>query len=373
MADLPRLRIGTDEELNSVYIKKRYRGTMIAGKSGGGKTTLMLTMMMTDFLYKNALIFIDPSGVSAKDVYSAFRGQAEYLSVDNPISLNFMDQPYHPSQIIDTFISTINHLIFMSGEGAVKNLTPNMISVIQQDLPWCLENNRKNLIHLMDRIIIGKDHREARDGIVSRIKTVIGDERVQEILCRPNPVEWGEFIRNRRRMIIDTSQLSTDKSAFIGTIVMMGLVNYFKYQKPKEYQPISAYVDECHNFLAPQVATLLKEGRKFKIDLTLATQDFAYFDQRMLRVVLNSGNIISMRLGAREAMFAAPEFGMKLPDIQFLEPYTAAYLTPDGKGICKLPRPPILKNLEPKIKQEKPKPKSLDQAIRWFEIRPSLP
>ena len=50
MIDLQRLKVGRGEEL--VYIIDRYLHILLTGKSGTGKSSLLLAWMAIDFLFK---------------------------------------------------------------------------------------------------------------------------------------------------------------------------------------------------------------------------------------------------------------------------------------------------------------------------------
>jgi hypothetical protein len=124
--------------------------------------------------------------------------------------------------------------------------------------------------------------------------------------------------------------------------------------RPPEYLPLSLYIDEAHNFISASLSDILKEGRKYKLSCVLATQDFAVIEERMARVMLNVGNIISYRLGNREAGFVARELDIPSQDIQFIEKYHVAYLTPKSRGIAKAPRPPFILPKEPPVAVPEP-------------------
>jgi hypothetical protein len=115
----------------------------------------------------------------------------------------------------------------------------------------------------------------------------------------------------------------------------------------------------------PFLFDILKEGRKYKISCILATQDFAVIEERMARVMLNVGNIVSYRLGNREAAFVARELDIPTQDIQFIEKYHVVYLTPKGKGMAKAQRPPYFLPKEPPVAVE-PQRKAIKPS--WFTL-----
>ena len=83
MLDLQRLKVGRGEEM--VYILERYLSILLAGKSGTGKSSLLLAWMVIDFLFKQALILIDPSG---------FLAQRRLFALERQSSLLFFRPPY---------------------------------------------------------------------------------------------------------------------------------------------------------------------------------------------------------------------------------------------------------------------------------------
>jgi hypothetical protein len=162
--------------------------------------------------------------------------------------------------------------------------------------------------------------------------------------------------------------MSREQMVFAGSIVTNGIKNYFRYARPKAYLPLGLYLDECQNFINPSLFDILKEGRKYKFSVCLATQDFAVIDDRMTRVMLNTGSIVSYRLGSREAGFVARELDLSPQAIQTLEAYHVAYLTPKERGIAKTPYPPFFKKVEPPEKvvfQQQSTTKPV-----WFTLEP---
>ena len=180
-----------------------------------------------------------------------------------------------------------------------------------------------------------------------------------------NSIDWGELIRKKETFLFDGFGMSKEKMIFAGTIITQGIKNYFRYSRPKEYLPLSLYIDEAHNFVNPNLFDILKEGRKYKISCCLATQDFALINESLARVMLNVSNIIAYRLGHREAGLVARELDISSQDIQFIEKYHIAYLTPKGKGIAKAPRPPFFVPKQPPVTVE-PQRKAIKPS--WFTI-----
>ena len=360
--ELPRLKIGFDIEIKMpAYVTDRYLHILLMGKSGAGKSTSISNWWEQDHYYKNAKVLVDPSGFLARDCHSISGGK--YCSLNHPISINPMKSPYSESQISDIIAETINQVVSVTSSN--QSFTVKMRGILDEAIKYCLRNNRKSLINVLDYIKNMQGDKETRDGIIARLSFVLSDERMLKILCGNDSIEWGELIRNRETFILDCSGMSREKMIFVGTLVSHGISSYFRYAKPKEYFPLSLYIDECHNYVNPFLFDILKEGRKYKISCILATQDFAVIEERMARVMLNVGNIVSYRLGNREAAFVARELDIPSQDIQFIEKYHVVYLTPKGKGMAKAQRPPYFLPKEPPVAVE-PQRKAIKPS--WFTV-----
>ena len=342
--DLPRLKIGFDVENKiPVYINDRYVHILLMEKSSTGKSTSISNWWEQDSYYKNAKVLVDPSGFLARDCYSISGGK--YCSQDHPISINPMRAPYTDSQISDLIAEAVNQVVAITTPN--QSFTVKMRGILDEAVKWCLGNNRRNLLNVLDRVKNLQGDKETRDGIISRLTFILNDKRMEKLLCGNESVEWGELIKNRQTFILDCFGMSKEKMVFAGTLVTQGINSYFRFSRPAKYLPVSLYIDECHNFVNPSLLDILKEGRKYKLSCVLATQDFAVLGETIARVMLNVGNIVSYRLGHREAGFIARELDIPGQDIQFIEKYHVVYMTPKSKGLAKAPRPPFFLPKDP--------------------------
>lgn len=381
--ELPRLKLST-----SNYIKSRYTHVLLLGKSGTGKSSLISNWWQQDCFYKNAMVLIEPSGFLAKDCYSLARGNAHYCSLETPVSINPMQAPYNPNQISDNIAESLNQVIKLTTSN--QELTVKMRAILDDAIKYCLERNRKSLVNVLDYIENQKGNAETRDGLIQRLKFLLNDERMIPILCGNDTVNWGKLVINRERFIFDSFGMGREKMIFAGNLISQAIKNYFRYERPKEYRPLAVYIDECHNFINYNFMDILKEGRKFNLSVVMATQDLA-FDDRLARIMLNVGNIVTFRVGAREAHLIANELGKIKEDeviykteirgnkvidvvdkvtvnkndtktlIQFLDKHHLAFMTPEKVGTGKAPRPPFIKKVEPK----RPEPKREPEGD-WF-------
>ncbi|MCL5423384.1 MAG: type IV secretory system conjugative DNA transfer family protein [Nitrospirae bacterium] len=363
--ELTRLKIGLNNYL-PVYIKDkdRYTSILLMGKSGSGKSALISGWWEQDCYFRTAKVLIEPSGFLAKDCYSISKGKALYCSLNNPVSINPMQTPYDPNQISDNIAEALNQVITITTPN--DKLTVKMRGILDTAVKYCLAHSRNSLLHVRDYIQNLKGDGETRDGVIQRLNFLLNDDRMQPILCGNNSVEWGKLIQLGQSLILDAFGMSREKMIFAGNIISQGIKNYFRYERPTEYRPLAMYVDECHLFVNMNFMDILKEGRKYKLSCILATQDFATIDEKLARVMLNVGTIVTFRVGAREAGLIGRELLCPGAILQTLDKYVIAYKTPGDYGIAKTPRPPLFRKMEvsPERGQE-PRRKS-----QWFTLEP---
>lgn len=366
------LTIGYGHKNRPVLWEDPFTHLFMSGKSGTGKTVLLKNWWQECSYFKSSKILVEPSGFMAKDCRN-LSPRALYCSLDNPISLNPMAQPYGVNQKIDTLCEAINQVIEASG-GGTGDLTVHMRSAIAPAVTQCVAKSRLTIDAVLTEIKKAQMNELTRRGIVARLEFLLEDERFNRILCGENPIEWGEFIEESKSLIFDASGMSKDKMVMAGTLIAMGIKNYFRYLKPKRYRPVRLFFDECHNFLNPNFFDLLKEGRKYKISCIMATQDFSMISDTLVKVLLNVGTIVSFRVGYEVASKIAREMRLRPEDLQNLPDYHLAYMTPRGTGRAKAPSPPFIRRRKWKAELRMAKPEKTEirknASGGWFPLEP---
>lgn len=366
---ISRMKLGITSNFEAVSVKPedRFKHVFQCGKTGTGKSQFLLNAWQADSYSKVAKILIDPSGFLAKDAYSISKGKAHYCSLDTPISLNPMVAPYKPFQIADIIAETINQMVAMTTPN--QKFTAKMREILDEEVVRCIGLGRTTLEEVKANLEAQRGNAETRDGIIARLSLLLKDPDFKEIICGKSSFEINRLIENQDSFILDASGMGYDKKVFIGALVTNLVKSYFIYSRPKEYKPLILVVDECHNFLSQDFSLVLKEGRKYKISVVMATTDFSSIPSSLIHAILsNVGTLVCLRAGYIEAQMISHEFQtIEAGDIQGLEKYHAAYKTPDGEGIIKLPRPVFVKPMEIKpMKQEK---RTFD--LKWFDIDPT--
>lgn len=366
---ISRLKIGNNRDTYlPVHVKEvdRYLSMLLVGRPGTGKSVSLANWWQSDSLYGCAKIAIDPSGFLAKDLYSLSKGKALYCSLEHPLGLNPLLEPYDPIQLTDNLIEVVNQVVCLTTPNT--RMTVKMRKLLTDATLWCLKNGQASIEAIQDALKAQKGDVETRDGIIARLGLLLHDEKLNRIICGPDTINWKTFIATGQTLILDCFGMSRDKMIFTGCLVTHAIKSYFRYTKPGAYEPLVMYIDEAHNFINENHLDILKEGRKYKLSAILATQDFATIDPTLVRVMLsNIGTLVVFRCGHREASALSNEFpSLGAHDLQFLERYTCAYRTPEEEGIAKSQRPPFVKKIPVTTQPVAERAFQLD----WFQLEP---
>lgn len=364
---ISRMKIGNEKETYTpVFVKDkdRFKHVFQCGKTGTGKSQFLLNAWQNDSYTKVAKILIDPSGFLAKDAYSVMKGKVHYCSLNTPIGLNPMIAPYKPYQIADIIAETVNQMVAMTTPN--QKFTAKMREILDEEVVRCIGLGRTTLEELKANLEAQKGNAETRDGITARLSLLLKDPDFKEIICGKSSFEINKLIENQESFILDCSGMGYDKKVFIGTLVTNLVKSYFIYARPREYKPLILVVDECHNFLNQDFSLVLKEGRKYKISVVMATTDFSSIPSSLIHTILsNVGTLVCLQAGYVEASMISHEFqNITAGDIQGLEKYHAAVKTPDTEAIVKLPRPIFIKPME--VRPFEVQQRTFD--LEWFDL-----
>jgi hypothetical protein len=364
---LLRMKIGNDiSTYLPVFLKdsERYKHALCIGKTGTGKSQLLLNIWQNDSYVKVAKILIDPSGFLAKDAYSVIKGKAHYCSLKNPISLNPMIAPYKPHQVADLIAETVNQMVSLTTPN--EKFTVKMLEILNSEIVRCLELGRTTLDEVKANIAARQGQAETRDGIIARLNLLLQDDDFKHIVCGQSSFEINRLIERQESFILDCSEMGFVKKVFVGTLLTNLIKAYFIYSRPREYKPLVVTIDECHNFVSQDFSLVLKEGRKYRIATILATTDFSSISKPLIHTILsNAGTLVCLRAGFIEASMISNEFQtIRAGDIQGLEKYHAYAKTPDGEWLVKLPRPLFVKYVP--IKPVEVRKRTF--GLKWFDL-----
>jgi len=353
-----RLDLGTIEslkyELPRVYdLEDRYRHTYIIGRTGSGKSTLMLNMALYDIEHGCSVIFIDPKG----DIVNSLNHlvppeKIVNIGFNNPLTINPLKKKnYNEHDLIGEFIDILKLLITLTTPNpqsisllmeeiiseALINIKPAdrdvdflykfLLSKETRDKyftakPFYWEEfDRRDPI---TRWLVNKEKNESAQRISSRLHLLIKDPRLQKIICGRNQLSIANLTREGKVLLVNTSRMSHDARIYISSLVTHAVKSFCEYEKQNEYRPLMVYADEFQTCFSPLFSHLLATSRAYKVGFTLAHQDFGQLSKEMLSSVFGNCNIfVAFNCGYDEARKMAGLFGVTDRDILDLPNYNA--------------------------------------------------
>lgn len=325
--------------------RDRLNHLYVLGKTGVGKSTLLLNMAISDIVCGNGLAVIDPHGDLATTLL-AFIPKERTADViyfnpsdtDHPV-------PFNPLLDIDP---EIHHLAVAGLIATFKRIWleswgPRLEHVLRFSLFTLLEYGRATLLDLpllltsdaFRKEVLREVHSSAllhfwqsemarlspflKAEVISPILNKLGLFQVNQALrLTVGQVQqtWqvGEVMNKRKIFIANLSKgtLGEDASSLLGSM----LVNAFQLSAlsravlPEgERVPFYLYVDEAHSFLSYALADILAEARKYGLSLFLTNQYLDQLHDKVRSAIFgNIGTLIAFGTGAGDARLLAQEF-----------------------------------------------------------------
>ena len=339
-----RFGIKTDDRRRHVYV---------VGKTGMGKTEMLVNMAIQDIQAGRGVGFIDPHGEAAErllDFIPSNRvNDVIYFNpadLDFPIAFNVMEK-------VET---SHRHLVASGLMGVFKKIWPDVWSarmeyILNNCILALLEYPGSTLLGV-NRMLADPDYRKK---IVDRVTDpVVKSFWLQEFARYTQRYEVeataaiqnkvGQFISNplirniigqvktkiNTRKLMDEGKIlianiskgrvGEDNSRLLGALVItkLQLAAMSRVDVPEEKRrDFYLYVDEFQNFATEAFCHILSEARKYRLSLTLGNQYLAQLDEMtpngrstMVRdaVFGNVGTIVSFRIGAEDAECMEKEF-----------------------------------------------------------------
>jgi hypothetical protein len=323
----------------------RRRHMHIIGKTGMGKTSLLLNMAVSDIRNGSGFAFVDPHGDIAdalldyipehriKDVVYFNPQDLEF-----PIAFNVLgDVPENQRHIVSDGLVGVFKKIWADSWG------PRLEYILRNTILTLLENEESTLLDIM-RILVDKNFRanivyKMHDPVLKQFWLNEFDGYTDKLLVEAiSPIQnkVGQFtssplIRNivgQAKSSFNLREIMDQKKILImnlskgavgeGGAQLLGAMMITKMQlaamsrvdiPEEERQDFYAYIDEFQNFSTDSFAEILSEARKYRLSLILAHQYVEQLSEIVRGAVFgNVGTTIVFRIGAADAEFMEREF-----------------------------------------------------------------
>jgi CxxC-x17-CxxC domain-containing protein len=337
----------------------RRRHVYAVGKTGMGKTEMIVNMAIQDIMAGHGVGFIDPHGEAAEkllDFVPASRvNDVIYFNpadTDFPIAFNVMEK-------VDT---SHRHLVAAGLMGVFKKIWPDVWSarmeyILNNSILALLEYPGSTLLGV-NRMLSDVDYRkkivdkvsdpvvkafwvqefsrytqryetEATAAIQNKIGQFISNPLVRNIIGQVKTlIDMRKAMDEQKILIANISKgrIGEDNSRLLGalTITKLQLAAMSRVDMDEEKRKdFYLYVDEFQNFATASFINILSEARKYRLNLILANQYLGQLSEmtamggkstQVLDAVFgNVGTMILFRIGAEDAEFLEPEF---MPDFE---------------------------------------------------------
>ena len=328
----------------------RRRHIYAIGKTGTGKTTLFVSMALSDIRAGKGVCYIDPHGDAINEILPKIpRERVNDVIVFNPadtqipLGLNLLEAetPEQRDFIVQEAIQIFYKLFDPEKIGIVgpqwEHWMRNASLTLMADpaggtlieIPRLFvdkEFRDKKLVHVKDPQVrqfwekqiaqTAEFHKsEMLNYFTSKFGRFITNEMMRNIIGQTKSgFDFRETMDEGKILLINLSKgmIGEVNSNLLGMICVakLQMAAMSRADIPEEQRKdFNLYVDEFQNFATENFAQILSEARKYRLSLNLTNQYIAQLDESIRDAIFgNVGTILSFRIGAGDAEFLAKEF-----------------------------------------------------------------
>lgn len=331
-------------QLFGIKLQDRFSHIYVLGKTGVGKTTLLLNMAVDDAYKGYGVCLIEPHGDAClrllEQIPEHRKGDVIYFDATNPSHRTGFNPlhgvPREQRHIVASEMVMSFKKIWGDSWGprleyvlkyCILTLMEYPTATLLDITPLLLDPQYRNLIlhYTEDATILSFWHNEydtyppnLRTDVIMPILNKAGVFRsniiLRDIVGQQDSINLDEIMNDSKILICNLSKglIGEDISQILGSLLTTAIqaAAMRRALLPQEARkPFMVFVDECHSFITSSFASMLSEVRKFNIGLFLAHQ---YLEQLPLDVrsgvMGNTGTIIVFRLGSQDAKVMEQEF-----------------------------------------------------------------
>lgn len=338
----------------------RKRHLYLVGKTGMGKSTVLLKFFQEDAKQNRAAVLLDPHGdliedalhivppERSKDLILLDPGDTAFPLALNPLELQPGENPnLKTSALVEMFEVLAKGSWGPRLEYILRNalllltLAPNTTLL---DLPRLLTSEAA-CRHFLDLTTDFELHRFFKDEFLA-LDPKTRHEHIAPILNKVGPLLTLPLLRNifgqprskfsfesafaeNKLVLISLSKgkLGEDASRMLGMIFIFMIQSTLLRRAelpPTERKTMCFTIDEFQNFATRTLLSMLAESRKYGLALTLANQYLTQLPEEIQDAVLgNAGSLLCFRTSYADAQILAPSLGLLEEDLTQLAPFQA--------------------------------------------------
>lgn len=340
-----------------VTVEDKKRHHLVLGKTGMGKSTLLLENIQRDISAGHCTVVMEPHGDLIEEVLEHLPPQRikDLILIDPsaqefPLALNPLELSpgISPIQKAGTLVDFFKAIHWESWGPRLEYILRNaLLTLIQNpnstllDLPSLLTNPN----HLLSKLSTLKDpelqrfwreeflnlapamRQEHSAPILNKVGPLLLSPILRGVLGQPrSKLKLKECLIPGKIVLIRLSKgkLGNEGAQLLG-MIFLSLIEEALFLRPSsenERPLLSLFVDEAHNFANQRLITLLSESRKFGLAFTLAHQYLEQLSPQLKSAILgNVGTLSFFRTSFEDAQELAPTLGIMEQDLTHLDPF----------------------------------------------------
>ena len=342
---------GTElEYAASLGIDDRRRHIEIIGKTGTGKSSLLLNCMLADLAAGRGFALLDPHGDLATTLLDAvLPHRTNDVLYFNPADLDF-PVGFNP---LDTVSTDARPLVAANLVAAFKHTWadswgPRLEYILQNSIRLLLDNPGSTLLGLT-RLLVDEPYRnrllascrdplvlafwtrelpawgdafaaEALSPVQNKIGALLSPPVLRNIIGQTkSTIDIAGIMNSRRVLIANLSKatLGEGPAHLLGALLATAFAQAAEARAaiPEDKRvDFTLYADEFQNFATDSFGLILSEARKWRLSLVLAHQFLGQLSPQLRQsVVGNVGSLVVFRTGADDAEAIVRELGIASP------------------------------------------------------------
>ncbi len=358
---------GGEESALGMTLAQRQKHAYVIGKTGTGKTTMLINAIYQDMQNGKGLAVFDPHGDMFRELLRIVPKHRQKDVVvfdpsdrDFPVGLNILDpgiefdnEDDKHEWITSTVLSVFAKLTDESLWG------PRMEHILRNTTLTALQTTQPSLYTLQRLLTDKKYQREvaktlkdpvlkqfwekefkllgsmqmssATAPLTHRLGHFITSKMSRHILLQEeSTIRMADIMNEGKILLVNLSKgdIGEDQSKFFGTI-LTSCIWMAAYQRTKiperKRRDFFVYVDEFQNFATPRFSEITSEGRKFHVSLIVSHQNIAQIEDKSIVEIVagNAGTIICLQVSPKDEAFILPYMKPEVEkgDIVNLAPY----------------------------------------------------
>lgn len=323
----------------------RFGHIYVLGKTGVGKSTLLLNMAISDIEKGKGLCVIDPHS----DVVSTLLDCIPKQRIADVVYFNPLDNKYPIGFNPLKSVSAQFHSLVVSGLIAVFKkiwadswgvrmeyiLRFSILTLLEYPNATLLDINplltnqafRKEVLsHVQNEHTLSfwnnefdkytKSHRaEAIAPVLNKAGVFHTNETLRMVFGQTQQkFRISHIMDTSKIMLVNLSkgEIGEDIAGLIGSMLITSfqLATSYRASQPESMRAgFTLYIDEAHSFLTLSFVDILAEARKYKLSLFLSHQYIDQLHEKIRSAIFgNVGTMIAFRVGATDASYLEKEF-----------------------------------------------------------------